>query len=421
MKKTISLEQVKRLVTPWTLWVGLLGIILAAAAVGGILVFWHGLSITNLTDLVPWGLWITIDLSAIAIAGGAFALCVGVYLVGLKEYMPVARTAIWIGLLGYTTALLALILDIGRPDRFWHALVYWNSHSLLWEVTMCITLYLSVLMLEILPILATWEWLRKKFPFIVPLAANIHKLAPVLAVVGLCLSMLHQSSLGAVYGVLKARPVWYRPGVAVHFIVSAVIAGMAMTVFASMLSARLTKRAIIRDELLEKVSKFIGWALGLYLYMRFWDVLAMTYTYEPGRSEGLSLLTTGPLSFNFWIVEILFGAVLPLIILLNPATRRLPVWRMLATGMVVAGVIAYRWDVTMVGQLVTVSYLPGQAGLAQYTSYFPSLVEIITGAGLIAYWLMGLSVGIRYFHVVDHEYSDHHEPAHAQEPIPVHA
>ena len=51
--------------TPWLVWLAFLGLFLAAGAIGGVLVLWKGLSLTNLTDLVPWGLWITIDLSSI--------------------------------------------------------------------------------------------------------------------------------------------------------------------------------------------------------------------------------------------------------------------------------------------------------------------------------------------------------------------
>ncbi len=128
----------------WGKWVMLLGVFLALGVAAGLYILVNGLSATNLTDLVPWGLWIAIDLSSIAIAGGAFFLCAGVYLLGLKKYEPVARTATFVGLAGYTMAMFALMLDIGRPDRFWHALIYWNKHSLLWEVTMCVMLYLTV-------------------------------------------------------------------------------------------------------------------------------------------------------------------------------------------------------------------------------------------------------------------------------------
>jgi len=385
----------------WGKWVILLSIFLALGATAGLYILTQGLAATNLTDLVPWGLWIAIDLSSIAIAGGAFFLCAGVYLLGLKKYEPVARTATFVGLAGYTMAMLALMLDIGRPDRFWHALIYWNKHSLLWEVTMCVMLYLTVLLLEVIPTLSSFEWLRTRYPWLASRLENVHHIAPYLAIAGLCLSMLHQSSLGAVYGVLKSRPIWYRPDVAVLFIMSAVAAGMALTVFASMLSARLTSRAVIKDELLERVAYFIGWIMVGYLYFRFWDALSMNYTYQAGRTEGLAILTSGVLSFNFWFLEILLGAVVPIILLLNKKTRMMPAVRMLALALIVAGVVTYRWDTNLVGQLVMVSYLPGELAVS-YTSYRPALIEWLAGMGIIAYGLMLFSVGVRYLRVVDH-------------------
>src|SRR3970282_1473720 len=190
-------------------WLTVLAAVVLAGPVAGIVVFTRGLVVTNLTDLVPWGLWITIDLSAIAMSAGAFLLCAAVYLLRPKQYQPLARTATFIGLIGYSMAVLTLLLDIGRPDRFWHALVYWHPHSVLWEVTMCVTLYFSVLMLEAPPIFGRTPWLQNRSPRIAASMQSLHKLAPYLAVVGLGLSLLHQSSLGAPYGVLQARPIWY--------------------------------------------------------------------------------------------------------------------------------------------------------------------------------------------------------------------
>jgi len=406
------------LATPWNIWLAFLGLCLLIGLTCGLYVFYKGLSVTHLTDLVPWGLWITIDLSSIALAGGAFFTCAGVYLFGLKKYESYARTATFVGLTGYTMAMLALLLDIGRPDRFWHAVVYWNKHSLLWEVTMCVLLYLTVLLLEVMPIVASFEWLRQRFPWLASKMEHMHHYAPYLAVAGMCLSMLHQSSLGAVYGVLKARPLWYKPDVAVLFIISAVIGGMALTLFVSVFASRLTRRAIVREEIVERVAYFIGWALVLYLYMRFWDTLAMTYTYQAGRTEGLALLTSGQLSFNFWFGEIILGIATPMVLLLWTKTRHMPAIRMLALLMVVGGVVAYRWDTNLSGLLVLVSYLPGEPTVA-YTSYSPSLIEWGAGLGVIAYGVTLLSLGIRHLRVVDHTLSGaqaEHAPAAAAIP-----
>jgi molybdopterin-containing oxidoreductase family membrane subunit len=228
-----------------------------------------------------------------------------------------------------------------------------------------------------------------------------HHYAPYLAVAGLGLSMLHQSSLGAVYGVLKAHPLWYRPDVSVLFIISAVAGGMALTVLASMLAARCTRSANVDDSVLERASLIVGWILAAYLYFRFWDALSMTYTYEPGRTEGLRLLTSGPLAFNFWVSEMLLGTLVPMILLLNRKARSRPFWRMAALALVVLGVVTYRWDTNLSGQLVVLAYLPGSPAVA-YTSYVPSMVEILSAAGVIGYGLLAFSLGVRHLRVVDH-------------------
>ena len=387
-------------ITPWTIWLGLMGLILFTGLVSGILVFWKGLVITNLSDLVPWGLWITIDLSSIALGAGAFSLCAGVYLFGLKRYQPIARTATFIGLIGYTMATLALILDIGKPERFWHSMVYWNPHSLLWEVTMCVILYLTVLLFESMPILANLEWLRKRLPKIAALMEGVHHYAPFLAILGLGLSSLHQSSLGATYGVIKARPFWFKPEMSVLFMFSAIVGGISLTLFATMLSSRLTKKAKTNDALIERVAHFVGYLLIGYFYFRAWDALSTTYTYDPGRSEGLNYLTKGPFAFNFWILEMLLGMIVPMILLLYKKTRMNPLWRMLALLLVALGVVAFRWDTNLAGQLVLMPYLPGAA--IAYASYRPSLIEILTGAAIISYGLTAFSLGVKYLRVVDH-------------------
>lgn len=388
-------------ITPWMVWVAVLAVIMLAAAVAGLQVFINGLWITNLTDLVPWGLWITLDLSSIALSAGAFSLCAVVYLVGAKRYQPIARTATFVGLIGYTMAMLALLLDIGRPDRFWHALVYWNDRSLLWEVTMCVILYLTVLVFESMPIFATFEWLRKRFPKLAEIMSHVHHYAPYLAIAGLCLSMLHQSSLGATYGVLKARPFWYKPEMSVLFMFSALLGGISLTLFVSMLSSRLTSKARVNDALIERVAVFVGWGLVGYLYFRFWDVFAQHYTYEPGRTEGLELMIGGPLSFNFWVLEMLLGTLVPLILLLTPYTRKHPLWRMVALVLVAIGTIAFRWDTNLSGLMLVMAYNPSQP-LISYASYVPSFVEVVAALGIIAYGLLGFSLGVRYLKVVDH-------------------
>lgn len=394
-------EKIKLHRAAFPLWVALLAVLMVTAVGAAITVFINGLVVTNLTDLVPWGLWIGIDLSAIALSAGAFTLSAAVYLLGWKQLQPLARTAVFIGFLGYSMAMLCLLMDIGRPDRFWHAVAFWNIHSPLWEVTMCVIFYFTVLALEVAPIFGEASWFKARWPKLSHRLHHIHKFAPVLAVAGLCFSLLHQSSLGATYGVLKARPIWYKPSLAVLFIVSAVIGGLALTVLASKLAALFSEKSNVRDEVLNKVSQAIGWMLFGYLYLRFWDTLGMEYTLEPGRTEGLHLLTSGALSFNFWVGELLLGILVPALILTIGKLRRQPRLHLLALLLVVGGLVAYRWDTNIVGQMVAFSYLPTQIE-PMYTAYSPALVEILVGLGVIAYGLLAFTLGVRYLGVVDH-------------------
>jgi molybdopterin-containing oxidoreductase family membrane subunit len=186
----------------------------------------------------------------------------------------------------------------------------------------------------------------------------------------------------------------------VLFMLSAIVGGISLTLFASMLAGRLTNKARTNDALIERVAQFVGYLLIGYFYFRAWDALATTYTYDPGRSEGLDFLTKGPFAFNFWVVEMLLGMIVPMILLLYKPTRMNRFWRMVALLLVAVGVVAFRWDTNITGQLVLMPYIADQ--VIAYTSYKPSWVEIATGAAIIAYGLTVFSLGVRYLRVVDH-------------------
>jgi Ni/Fe-hydrogenase subunit HybB-like protein len=383
-------------------WMLFLAGLMAVGVGAALVVFVKGLGITNLTDLVPWGLWISVDLSAIALAAGAFSISAIAYLARRKELQPVAKTAVYVGFVGYSIAMMMLLLDIGRPDRFWHGFVFWNIHSPLWEVTMCVGLYFSVLMLEVAPIIGHWGPVEQRFPSISHRLGSLHKLTPYLALVGLCLSTLHQSSLGLTYGKLVARPIWYRPWpMAISFYLSAIVGGMALVTFISLVAGNLSPRARVNKVVLDKLAYTVGWAVLFLLVLRWWDLMSMPVDYEPAKSEALYILTRGRLAFNFWGLEIVLGMVLPAVLLLVAHFRRIERVRILALALVAIGVVAYRWDTNLVGQLVVFGQVPG-SDVPLFTNYTPSLVEILTAAGVLAYGLLAITFGVRYLNVIDH-------------------
>jgi molybdopterin-containing oxidoreductase family membrane subunit len=182
------------------------------------------------------------------------------------------------------------------------------------------------------------------------------------------------------------------------FIVSALAGGPALTVLACLLVGKLRRRLCVPRELLGGVAKFVGFTLLAYLYLKFWDNFAITYTYAPGRTEGLRLLTSGMLQWNFWLGEVLLGGLVPAFILLSPQRRGNDWQLMAAAGLVVLGVVLNRWDVNLSGLMLTVSFLPSTP-IADLVHYRPTWVEWATAAGVVAYGLAAFSLGARYLPV----------------------
>ncbi len=397
MSTMTATKPTKTAVSAWRLWMAFLLLLIGIGLVAAFRVLYYGLEVTNLSDQVPWGLWITHDLSAIALGAGAFTFSAFVYIFRVERFRPVARMAVFLGFIGYTSAMIALALDIGRPDRFWHPIIYWNVHSVLWEITICVFLYSTVLIIEFIPMILETDYFKYK-PRAREFGHMLHKLTPVMAVVGMALSMLHQSSLGATYGVLSGRAIWFKPSMPVMFILSAIAGGVAGTLLITMIVSQLYNRQICDKYLRRDVARLAAAALSLYLYIKIWDWAATSYyTHAPGVTEAmLRLQATTPYSRSFWFVEIFLGGIVPLVILLNRPFRRKTWLLMTALALIVMGVIINRWNVTLSGLIVPPQWSPGVLGNVVSAAYTPSWTEVAVSIGIIGYATMALTLGIRY-------------------------
>ena len=395
---TSTLRQKSPSISPGFLaWLGFIAVLLTIGLAAAFEVFRRGLVVTNMSDLVPWGLWITIDLSAIALGAGAFTLSAVVYLFGLKKFQSVIRLAVYVGFIGYTTALLTLIMDIGRPDRFWHPWVYWNIHSVLWEITWCITIYLTIMILEFAPVVLEakffdpWPWLRR-------VAHSVHKIAPVLALLGLLVSLLHQSSLGATYGIIKSRPIWFKPSMPIMFILSAVAVGPALTMAVAFVLEWITGKRTVPHNILRIIARASGLTLLVYAYIRFWDLAAVSYYGRtPAVSEALHVLNSQtPYNFGFWVGEMIIGILIPVLMFLLPRYNQRPVNLVVGAFCAVLGIIFNRWNVTVTGLFVPVNFSPGTLYRLPAGEYLPGLAEWAIAVGIIGYILLMLTLGVRY-------------------------
>jgi molybdopterin-containing oxidoreductase family membrane subunit len=398
----------KNYVDVFPYWIALLLLGVLFGLIGAFVVLRDGLQVTGLSNKVPWGLWISIDLSSISLGGSAFAFGVIVYLLRLKRFEIIGKLAVLLGFLGYSTAGLVLLMDLGQPLRFWHPLVFWQPHSLLWEVTMCVVFYLAVLIAELAPVITelsifeSHPWLEK-YPLVKKIAefaktaANwFHKAGPALAIVGLTLSLLHQASLGATYSVLYGRGIWFNQSAPTQFVFSAMSGGIALLFFTGVIIFRVMRSGLVKDDVLYDVARIAGGVTLLLTYLRLWD-WAVTNYYSFDRNIVLqteALNAISPYSLGFWIGQALLPTIAGAVLLAAKSVKNFR-YLMVASVIPIFAAILTRWNYNFAGLIASSTYDP-YTPVIRLNSYTPTWVEFSVATLVICYWLLMFSFAARY-------------------------
>jgi Ni/Fe-hydrogenase subunit HybB-like protein len=353
-------------------WPAVWGLLVLAFLAVTVVRFTRGLgAVTNLSDRFPWGLWIGFDiLCGVGLAAGGFTLMATVHLFNIRRFEPIVRPAVLTAFLGYLLVIFGLLYDLGQPWRIWHALIYWNHRSVLFEVAWCVMLYTTVLALEFAPVV--FERLRMEGPRRV-----LHAIGTPLVIAGVVLSTLHQSSLGSLYLIVpeKLHPLWYSPLLPVQFFLSAVGAGMGMVILESALSGRAFGRHLEMD-LLEPLGRAMVVVLVLYGILRL-DMLV--------RAGALGLVFLPEYESRMFLIEFGLGVVLPVLLLVNRRVRSHPTGLVIAALMAVLGFVLHRLNVSVTG-------LERAAGVR----YLPSWMEVTVSAGLVAIGFAAFALAVRH-------------------------
>jgi Ni/Fe-hydrogenase subunit HybB-like protein len=358
-----------------TFWRSVFFAIVAAGMVVTVIRFTHGLgAVTNLSDEYPWGLWIGFDvLCGVGLAAGGFTLTAMVYIFNVKRFRPVVRAAILTAFLGYLLVVVALLFDLGRPWNLWRPLFFWNQHSVMFEVSWCVTLYTAVLSLEFSGmIFEKLGWER--------LVRWQQRITLPLVVVGVILSTLHQSSLGALYLIVpgKLHPLWYTTNLPLLFFLSSVCVGLAMVIVESRLSARAFNRQL-EMPLLSEIGQILLAMIGVLGVVKAFDLLqrgvvhmALSSTYEARMFQ----------------LEVVIGLLIPFFLLLSPDVRRSIRGLYGASLLVVIGFVVNRLNVSITG-----------LESAQGGSYVPAWSEIAITLMLVALGFAAFGMAVRYLNV----------------------
>jgi len=363
---------------------------------------------THLSNTYAWGLWIVFDLVWIAVAAGAFATAGLIYVFQRKDLYSLGRSAVLMGLLSYSFVTVTLIADLGLPWNFYQLGLQAPAQSAMFEVSWCVGLYVTILLLEFLPIpLERWglrkamdlwnRWSGAYVAFAVTLfvyllsrsliyaalaavlfsflawcfRAGNKKAEPImLGIAAVTLSTMHQSSLGSLFLLMpdKLAPQWWSPLLPVSFFISSIAAGTAVVILVEMWIAKAWNRRL-QTEQLSAMGKITFWSLFVYVGLRIGDMLVR---------DQLSSAFSGRLSALF-ALEILLGCILPLLLLATAQLRNRP--KVLFSGALLTafGVVLNRVNVVLLAM-----NLKGPMPQAAPEAYSPSIFEWGISIGLIA-------------------------------------
>jgi len=368
-----------------TFWTVALGALVTVFLVITFIRFTRGLgAVTNLSDAFPWGIWIGFDiLCGVGLAAGAFTLTAVVHIFNIRRFEPIVRPALLTGFLGYLFVIIALMFDLGQPWRIWHALVFWNPHSVMFEVAWCVMLYTTVLALEFSPVV--FERLGMERPRRVIKALTIP-----LVLAGTILSTLHQSSLGSLYLIVpsKMHALWWTPFMPLLFYLSAIGAGLGMVIIESNLSGRAFGHRLDMS-LLEPLGRAMVVVLAIYGMLRL-EILA--------RAGLLGTLLHPGYEEMMFLIEISLGVVLPCLLLLVPAIRRRPDGLVAGAFLAVLGFVMNRLN-------VSVTALERSSGV----HYFPSWMEVTVSVTLVAIGFAVFAMAVRQLPIFP-QHEDDGEP-----------
>ena len=388
----------------FTFNVGVLLFFIGAGAVFAYFRFFHGFaSVTNLSPGFPWGIWISFDVACgVALAAGGFTTAAIVEIFGQGRFHALLRPATLTAFIGYFLVALAVCFDLGKYYNIWHALVFWNGTSVLFEVAWCVMLYLTVLAIENLPAVVAQYRGNVQLPgslgllntptnwFLGKADVVLNRTMAFFVIAGVVLSFGHQSSLGTLMLIApyKLHELWYTPLSPLLFLTSAVSVGIPMVIFEATLATKFFGRKP-ETELLGGIAEYIPSFLGTYLLLRLGDlayrgVLAKAFD---GSIQGYSFL-----------VELSLFAM-PYFLLKRPRIRRSGTSLFLCACSVILAVVLNRFNVFLIGVDPGTGY-----------NYFPSVGEVSITLAFLAFGVLLYKIGVNYLPILEEEEPDR-EPA----------
>ena len=349
---------------------------------------------TNLDNNNPWGIWISFDLlCGVALAAGGYTTTCAALIFNIKGFRTAVKPAILTAFLGYSFVVYALLYDVGQPWRLPYP-VFWSpgTSSVLFEVGLCVMLYVTVLAIEWLPNFTDWVGFQK-------ISHIIHKCTIPLTIMGIVLSTMHQSSLGMLYLIAphKLHPLWYSAQLPLQFFVSSMFAGMSMVIFEGTISHH-----YMHSRMSPEYNRDHDGVL--FMFAKACSVIMLGYFFMklvPMAGEGKWGYIFDGKYGAMWLVEMFGFVLLPCFLYAVGYRSRSLGTIKIAAALGVLGIVVNRFNVSWFGFNIH---------LAPEQRYFPSVQEVIVSVFVVTLIILCFRFISKYMAIFsDHPaYKDHH-------------
>ena len=360
--------------------VALLGIMVAVMAAAFLVVYLRGQQVWGISDAVPWGQLITIDIFFVGLSAGAIVVSALSYVLKREEYKPIGRIAVYMGLLIFAGAMISVVLDLGRPEKFWRPFAwgFLNNPTSMFAFN-------SIWYSGYLLLMVVYLWLALE---------NRHKLATIIGTIDVIWAMAVHSFTGAIFGLVGTREVLASPIKPFEFITAAITSGTALLTIVVLATFKYTHRPLDK-KIIVTLGRMLSIVIIVLFVMVFFDKL--THIYMPAR-EGVLFLFAGPYWWLFWIFQIGMGIVLPLVILFHPKAGKSIKGIVIACASVVIGVLGERAAIVIPGTAEVQALFPGEIqGVWGTPGFFPiTLWETLLTLGIMALVALLFVLGLKY-------------------------
>jgi molybdopterin-containing oxidoreductase family membrane subunit len=324
------------------------------------------------SSIVPWGLPITVTIYLIGLSAGSLILSALTYVFGKEEYRPIARLAVYLAIILILGAMIGIALDMGRPEKTWRLFMFFILNNMRSMFAVNGILYGGYFLIGIV--------------YLGAIFAEKYKLIKGMGMLAIFWAALVHMGTGAIFGFIATRPIYFSPIKPFEFLAAAMVSGLALLIITVVATFKFTKRNL-NQVLIFSLSRYLRGLIIVLAVMVLVDKL--THLYSPHRDPTVWLLT-GPYSWIFWIFQVGFAYIFPILILFHPRFNKTLKGVMVAAFLVVMGIFGERFALVIPGTAYPLPFYPGKIeGIWGMAGSFPiTPVEFFMSLGIFT--LMGV-------------------------------